>query len=106
MDGTEDQRDFISNKSLMVSDSEMPSLRRGTKNVMDFQTRITPDGDAFRVNGKKFYSTGALFAHFIPTAALDEEKHGLLVLIPRDTPGYLWSTIGTVLANAPLPAAA
>ena len=39
------------------------------------------------MNGKKFYSTGALFAHFIPTAAVDEEKHGLLVFIPRDTPG-------------------
>jgi alkylation response protein AidB-like acyl-CoA dehydrogenase len=59
----------------------------GTKNVQDFRTRITPDGEAFRVNGKKFYSTGALFAHFIPTTALNEEKKGLLVLIPRDTPG-------------------
>jgi alkylation response protein AidB-like acyl-CoA dehydrogenase len=51
------------------------------------QTRITPDGHAFRVDGKKYYSTGALFAHFIPTAALNEEQQGVLVVIPRHTPG-------------------
>jgi SfnB family sulfur acquisition oxidoreductase len=87
LDGTEDQKKFYFEQVLNGKRFGNAFSEAGTKNVMDFQTRITPDGDAFRVNGKKFYSTGALFAHFIPTAALDEEKHGLLVLIPRDTPG-------------------
>lgn len=35
----------------------------------DFQrrTRLVPDGDGFRVQGRKFYCTGALYAHWIPT---------------------------------------
>jgi SfnB family sulfur acquisition oxidoreductase len=87
LDGTEDQKRFYFEQVLAGRRFGNAFSEAGTKNVMDFQTRITPDGDAFRVNGKKFYSTGALFAHFIPTATLDEEKKGLLVLIPRDTPG-------------------
>jgi SfnB family sulfur acquisition oxidoreductase len=87
LDGTEEQKRFYFEQVLTGKRFGNAFSEAGTKNVQDFQTRITPDGDAFRVNGKKFYSTGALFAHFIPTAALNEEKKGLLVLIPRDTPG-------------------
>jgi SfnB family sulfur acquisition oxidoreductase len=87
LDGSDDQKRFYFEQVLSGKRFGNAFSEAGTKNVMDFQTRITADGDAFRVNGKKFYSTGALFAHFIPTAALNEEKNGLLVLIPRDTPG-------------------
>jgi SfnB family sulfur acquisition oxidoreductase len=87
LDGTKEQKRFYFEQVLAGKRFGNAFSEAGTKNVMDFQTRITPDGDAFRVNGKKFYSTGALFAHIIPTAALNEEKKGLLVLIPRDTPG-------------------
>jgi SfnB family sulfur acquisition oxidoreductase len=70
----------------------------GTKNVMDFQTKIEPVGPDFVVNGKKFYSTGALFADYIPTAAINADKKGLLVIIPRETPGSTvtddWSGFG------------
>jgi SfnB family sulfur acquisition oxidoreductase len=87
LDGTEEQKRFYFEQVLAGKRFGNAFSEAGTKNVMDFQTRITPDGDAFRVNGKKFYSTGAFFAHIIPTAAVNEEKKGLLVLIPRDTPG-------------------
>src|ERR1700688_4333232 len=87
LEGTEDQKRFYFEQVLDGKRFGNAFSEAGTKNVMDFQTRITADGDAFRVNGKKFYSTGALFAHIIPTAALNEDKNGLLVLIPRDTPG-------------------
>jgi SfnB family sulfur acquisition oxidoreductase len=87
LEGAENQKQFYFEQVLAGKRFGNAFSEAGTKNVMDFQTRITPDGDAFRVNGKKFYSTGALFAHIIPTAALDEEKRGQLVLIPRETPG-------------------
>jgi alkylation response protein AidB-like acyl-CoA dehydrogenase len=32
----------------------------GTKSVNDFNTTVTPDGDGWRLNGKKFYCTGSL----------------------------------------------
>ena len=70
----------------------------GTKNVMDFQTKIEPEGGDFVVNGKKFYSTGALFADYIPTAAVNADKNGLLVIIPKEAPGLTviddWSGFG------------
>jgi SfnB family sulfur acquisition oxidoreductase len=70
----------------------------GTQNVMDFQTKIEPDGSDFVVNGKKFYSTGALFADYIPTAAVNADKNGLLVIIPKEAPGLTviddWSGFG------------
>ncbi len=86
-DGTEAQKRFYFQQVLEGKRFGNAFLEAGSKNVLDLQTRITPDGHAFRVDGKKYYSTGALFAHFIPTAALNEEQQGVLVVIPRDTPG-------------------
>jgi SfnB family sulfur acquisition oxidoreductase len=70
----------------------------GSRTVEDFQTRIVPEGDHFIINGQKFYSTGALFAHWVPVSAVNEEKKGLLVLLPKGTPGLTiiddWSSFG------------
>jgi SfnB family sulfur acquisition oxidoreductase len=87
LDGSEIQKEIYFERVLEGKRFGNAFSEAGTKNVMDFQTRLTPDGDGFRVNGRKFYSTGALFAHIVPTAAVNEEKNGLLVLIPRNTPG-------------------
>jgi SfnB family sulfur acquisition oxidoreductase len=70
----------------------------GTKNVSEFQTRIEPYEDGFVINGKKFYSTGALFADYVPTGAVDGAKKGFLIIIPKGTPGLTvidnWSGFG------------
>ena len=60
---------------------------RGTKHVLDLKTRLQRDGDGYRLNGQKFYSTGALFAHWVPVLALDEEERAVLAFLPRDTEG-------------------
>jgi SfnB family sulfur acquisition oxidoreductase len=86
-DGTEAQKRFYFEQALEGKRFGNAFSEAGAKKVLDFQTRITPDGHAFRVNGKKFYSTGALFADFIPTGALNEENRRVLVIIPRLTPG-------------------
>lgn len=71
---------------------------RGTRNVLDLKTRLTADGDGFRLNGTKYYSTGALFAHWIPVLALDDEQRGVLAFVERGTPGLTvvddWSGFG------------
>lgn len=70
----------------------------GGKNVEDFSTRLTRDGAHYRVNGKKFYSTGALFAHLVPIVALDEDGHVVVAIADRDSKGLTvvddWSGIG------------
>jgi len=54
------------------------------------RTRLTPDGDGFRVDGRKFYCTGALYAHWIPTlvVALEEGREvTYLAFVPRHAEG-------------------
>jgi len=71
---------------------------RGTKNTLDIRTRLTADGDHFLLNGQKFYSTGALFAHWVAVKALNDEGKQVLVFIERGTPGLHivddWSGFG------------
>ena len=87
---------------------------RGTKNTLDIRTRLTADGDRFRLNGRKFYSTGALFAHWVAVKALNDAGKQVLVFIERGTPGLHivddWSGFGqrttasgtVVLDNVPV----
>ena len=71
---------------------------KGTKHVLDLKTRVRRDGDDYVVDGTKFYSTGALFAHFVPVLGLDDERKGWLAYIPKGTPGLNviddWSGFG------------
>ena len=83
---------------------------RGSKNTLDLKARITTDGDEFVINGQKFYSTGALFAHWIAVTALNDDGTQVIALVRRGTPGLRvvddWSGFGqrttasgTVLLN-------
>jgi SfnB family sulfur acquisition oxidoreductase len=69
-----------------------------SKHVGAFETRLRRDGDAFVVNGEKFYATGALFAHFIHIGAVGEDGNVYLAIAPRDAPGLRiidsWSSFG------------
>lgn len=54
------------------------------------RTRLTRHGDGLRVNGQKFYCTGALYAHWIPTLAVTEEDGRdvtWLAFVPRTAEG-------------------
>lgn len=58
----------------------------------DFQrrTRLEPAGAGWQLDGRKFYCTGALYAHWIPTLALrtgQGEPRQVLVFVPRDAAG-------------------
>ncbi|AFY17396.1 SfnB family sulfur acquisition oxidoreductase [Pseudomonas sp. UW4] len=68
---------------------------RGTKNTLELKARITADGV---LNGQKFYSTGALFAHWVAVKALNDDGKQVLAFIRRGTPGLRivddWSGFG------------
>ena len=83
---------------------------RGSKNTLDLKARITADGDEFAISGQKFYSTGALFAHWVAVKALNDEGRQVMAFVRRGTPGLRvvddWSGFGqrttasgTVLLN-------
>ncbi|EJM73451.1 SfnB family sulfur acquisition oxidoreductase [Pseudomonas sp. GM55] len=68
---------------------------RGTKNTLELKARLTADGV---LNGQKFYSTGALFAHWVAVKALNDDGRQVLAFIRRGTPGLRivddWSGFG------------
>jgi alkylation response protein AidB-like acyl-CoA dehydrogenase len=49
--------------------------------------RITPEGDHFKVNGSKYYSTGALYADWVSTVALNPEGEKVSFVLPHDREG-------------------
>ena len=71
---------------------------RGGKTIFDMKTRITRDGDGLVITGKKFYSTGALYAHLVPVHAIDDEDKHVLAFVDRDAKGLEivddWSGFG------------
>jgi SfnB family sulfur acquisition oxidoreductase len=70
----------------------------GSKRAADFETKFTDAGDHVIVNGKKFYSTGALLAHLVPIVALDDEGRAWYAIADRNAPGLTviddWSAFG------------
>ncbi|MDG9885892.1 SfnB family sulfur acquisition oxidoreductase [Pseudomonas sp. GD04058] len=83
---------------------------RGTKNTLELKARITRQGDGYVISGQKFYSTGALFAHWVAVKALNDEGRQVMAFVRRGSPGLRivddWSGFGqrttasgTVLLN-------
>ncbi|MCY1266429.1 Dibenzothiophene desulfurization enzyme C [compost metagenome] len=71
---------------------------RNTRNTLEIKARITRTGEGLRVSGEKFYSTGALFAHWVAVKAIDDNGVGVLGLVERGVPGLRivddWSGFG------------
>jgi alkylation response protein AidB-like acyl-CoA dehydrogenase len=59
---------------------------RGAANGV-VQARLTPDGENYRANGTKSYSTGALYADWITTSALNPGGEAVSFTVPRDREG-------------------
>ena len=70
----------------------------GSKRAVDFETRFEDAGDHVVVNGRKFYSSGALLAHLVPIVALDGEGRAWYAIADRAAPGLSviddWSSFG------------
>ncbi|MBY2951415.1 MULTISPECIES: SfnB family sulfur acquisition oxidoreductase [Rhizobium] len=70
----------------------------GSKRAVDFETKFVDAGDHVVVNGKKFYSSGALLAHLVPIVALDDEGRAWYAIAERGAPGLTviddWSSFG------------
>ncbi len=86
-DGSEAQKRFYFGRALAGDRFGNALSEVGTKTVGDYNTRITPDGAGFRINGRKFYSTGVLFAHWVVIFALDAQDRLTMSFVPRGTEG-------------------
>ena len=98
LDGSEEQKRFFYGLVLDGVRFGNAFSERHSRTVAEFQTRVLADGDGFRIDGRKFYSSGALLAHWVPAVGLDAEQRAHLAFIPRDAPGLTviddWSGFG------------
>lgn len=71
-----------------------------TRHPGEFRTTVTrsDDGDGYRLNGTKYYSTGSLFADYVLVTAVNEEEELVWVVLPKDRPGLRladdWDSMG------------
>ncbi|OBZ95507.1 hypothetical protein ADU59_12495 [Pararhizobium polonicum] len=97
-DGTEAQKQALLGDVLKGIRFGNAFSESGSKHVAAFETRIEPDGENFVVNGKKFYSTGALLAHVVPIVAVNGEGLPHLAFADRSAEGLTiindWSSFG------------
>ncbi|WP_433429036.1 SfnB family sulfur acquisition oxidoreductase [Nonomuraea sp. CA-141351] len=97
--GSADQRKFFFGEVLEGRRFGNAQSEAGTKHVQDYRTTLTaaPEG-GFTLNGTKHYSTGALFADWIPVLARREDGTLHVAYLPRDAPGLTvvddWAGMG------------
>lgn len=89
---------------------------RGSSSPLDLRTRLRRVAGGYRLDGAKHYCTGAIAAHWIPVAALDEEERLVLAYVPREARGVEvlpdWNAMGqrvtfsgtTILRDVVVPA--
>lgn len=88
LDGNADQQKFFFNEILNGKRLGNAVSEIGTKNVREVRTKLISNGkDKFLLSGKKAFSTGALFADWIPVSASDEQDQRWLAIIPRSASG-------------------
>nr|WSZ97089.1 SfnB family sulfur acquisition oxidoreductase [Streptomyces sp. NBC_00857] len=100
--GTARQRTFFFGEVLAGRRFGNAQSEKGTKHVQDIRTGLSagPDASSYLLNGEKHYSTGALFADWIPVLARagDRDRAGdpadalradalHVAYVPRDAPG-------------------
>ncbi|MDY7578462.1 SfnB family sulfur acquisition oxidoreductase [Herbaspirillum sp. RTI4] len=70
------------------------------------RTHLAPDAEkgGFRISGRKFYCTGALYAQWIPTLVVDHNEITFLAFVPRQSPGVTiiddWDGFGQRLTGS------
>ncbi|MFD5913140.1 SfnB family sulfur acquisition oxidoreductase [Streptomyces massasporeus] len=86
--GTHAQQEFFFGEVLRGRRFGNAQSEAGTKHVQDIRTRLArqPDG-SYVLDGVKHYSTGALFAHWIPVLARTDDETLHVAYVPHDAPG-------------------
>ncbi len=96
--GSEAQRRKFFDAALAGKRIGHAAAERNTKTALESATRLTLQGGKLRLNGQKFYSTGALFADWIAVLAVDDDGRYVQVFVERRQPGLHitddWSGFG------------
>lgn len=82
-----EQREFFYAELLAGRRFGNAIAEKGSKHALDLQTRFERVPGGYKINGTKNYATGALFAHWIPIYANDDDGKLHAAYLPRDAPG-------------------
>ena len=77
----------------------------GTKTAHDRTTHLARAEHGYRITGRKFYATGALYAQRIPTSVVDDDGIQHLAFVHRDSDGLSTTGSGSVVFDNVLVAA-
>jgi SfnB family sulfur acquisition oxidoreductase len=71
---------------------------RGGIHAQDLRTRLRRDGAGLRLDGRKYYTTGSLTAHWLAVTALDDADRLVLAFVQRGAAGveldHDWNVMG------------
>ncbi|WP_275561225.1 SfnB family sulfur acquisition oxidoreductase [Streptomyces sp. 5-6(2022)] len=86
--GTPEQQKFFFSEVLAGRRFGNAQSEAGTKHIQDIRTRLEPRPDgSYELTGVKHYSTGALFADWIPVLARGRNEELYVAYVPREAPG-------------------
>ena len=97
-DGTYAQKGRFFTELLAGARFGNAQAERGSSSALDLKTRLRRVGADYLLEGTKHYTTGALFAHWLPVAAIDDEQRLVLAYVPRSAAGVEvlddWNSLG------------
>ncbi|WP_405182014.1 acyl-CoA dehydrogenase [Nocardia sp. NBC_01377] len=87
-------RSILDGKIFAGAQSELS----GQPGVYTYDTTLTADGANFRLNGRKFYSTGSSYADYLRISANNEAGQQISATVPADRDGVIhvddWDGVG------------
>jgi SfnB family sulfur acquisition oxidoreductase len=96
--GTDAQRATLFSDVLAGSRLGNALAERGGTHAQDLKTRLSRAGGRLRLDGRKYYCTGALTARWLAVSALGDDGRLVLVLVRRDARGVTldhdWNVMG------------
>jgi SfnB family sulfur acquisition oxidoreductase len=96
--GTPDQQRQLFGEVLSGARLSIGLAERGGQHAQDLKTRLHATSTGLRLQGRKYYCTGAMTARWIGVSALDDQDRLVLAFIRRDADGVQvdddWNVMG------------
>lgn len=97
-EGSPEQRRFFFECVLAGDHFGNALVEPDVRTPADRKISLTPDGAGWRVDVRKIYATGALFADWVPVSVSDADKRHFLAIFPRASKGLTvvddWAALG------------
>ncbi|MDX6742514.1 SfnB family sulfur acquisition oxidoreductase [Actinocorallia sp. A-T 12471] len=101
--GSAEQKEFFFGEAVRGVRFGNATAERGTKHVFDRRTSLTADGDGYALNGRKFYTTGALASGWIGVAASvdGDQAQPVIAFVRPDDEGVAFADDWTAFGQRP-----